>query len=254
MNGTSASAINGKMEETKEKPLNELLTSRIVDIYVGPENTHWPLHEKLLCHYSSVLADKFYNEDTPARGNNKSFGLPEEEDCTFEMLVSWLYSRRLDPPAEEKEIGPLLDLYLLSEKLEMEKLSNDIVEVVRQFYHEENAYPGLRRVQYIYSNTDEDNSMREMMVSSIARYLALGDSIPAHWNKALKNNGDLAVDIIRAIQEWHLEGKSVPDARDGSADRGRTTFSKIEPEQDYGSSQPGTPGIKSYTDQETVDE
>lgn len=29
------------------------------------------------------------------------------------------------------------------------------------------------------------------------------------------------MDIIRSIQEWHLEGRSVPDARDASMDRGR---------------------------------
>ena len=37
------------------------------------------------------------------------------------------------------------------------------------------------------------------------------------------------MDIIRAIQEWHLESRSVPDVRDASVDRGRTArgFSAI---------------------------
>lgn len=52
------------------------------------------------------------------------------------------------------------------------------------------------------------------MVSSIARYLTLGEKIPKHWDGALRRNGQLAVDIIRAIQEWHLEGRSIPDARE----------------------------------------
>ena len=160
------------------------------------------------------------------------------------MLVGWLYSRTLKAPLEEKEIGPLLELYLLSEKLEMDKLSNEIVEAVRTFYHNENVYPGLRRVQYIYANTEDDNAMREMMVSSIARYLALGDSIPTHWNKALRKNGELAVDIIRAIQEWHLESRTIPDARDGSSERGRGgAFSKIEASQQ---------GDESFVSQDTV--
>ena len=59
--------------------------------------------------------------------------------------------------------------------------------------------------------------MREMMVGSVARFLTLGEQIPKHWDGALRRNGQLAVDIIRAIQEWHLEGRSVPDVRDKEA-------------------------------------
>lgn len=76
----------------------------------------------------------------------------------------------------------------------------------------------------MYANTDEDNVMREMMVGSVARYLTLSDSIPEHWAKALKKNGQLSVDIIRSIQKWHLEANNVPDARDASVDRGRGVF------------------------------
>ena len=74
--------------------------------------------------------------------------------------------------------------------------------------------------------------MREMMVGSVARLLTLSDKIPSYWENALKNNGQLSVDIIRSIQHWHLEGRTVPDVRDSSVERGReqTGFSKIERE------------------------
>lgn len=219
------------MSSPHEKPLHTLLTSSLVNIYVGPESTHWTLHEKLLCHYSPFFASKFYTKSKPS-ASSKSFGLPDEEDYAFELLVGWLYSRSLRYPEEEKDIGPLLDLYLMSDKFEIHQLSDDIVENVRAFYHDSESYPGLRRVQYIYANTKEDNPMREMMVGSIARYLALNDTIPAHWEKALKRNGQLAVDIIRSIQRWHLEGMSVPDAREASIDQGRENnavgFSEVE--------------------------
>lgn len=226
------------MSDTPEKPLHTLLTSSLVDIYVGPESTHWTLHEKLLCHYSSFFASKFYTKNKPS-SSSRSFGLPDEDDNAFELLVGWLYSRALRYPEEEKDIGPLLELYLMSEKFEIRKLSDDVVETVRAFYHNNEAYPGLRRVQYIYANTQEDNPMREMMVGSIARYLTLNESIPAHWESALKRNGQLAVDIIRSIQRWHLEGDSVPDARDASLERGREMnavgFSEVEEKGSIGS-------------------
>ena len=198
----------------------------MVDIYVGPESTHWNLHEKLLTYHSPFFTKIFYSKTSPT----KSFGLPETDDAPFELFVGWLYSRALRYPEEEKDIGTLLDLYLLAEKLQVSSLAEDVVETVRAFYHNNESYPGLRRVQYIYANTEEDNAMREMMVGSVARYLTLGDKMPAHWEKALKRNGKLAVDIIRSIQEWHLEGRSVPDVRDASAERGRSKrgFSAME--------------------------
>ena len=197
-------------------------------MYIGPESTHWTIHERLLTYHSPILASTFYGDDDnePSgiqKRGNKSYGLPEEDDLTFELFVSWLYSRTLQPPKVEKDIGPLLDLYLLSEKLQIERLSLEIVELVREYYHSTSTYPGLRRVQYIYAETDEDNAMREMMVSSIARQLTTGDKIPLHWATALKRNGQLAVDIIRSIQQWHIEERSIPDVRDGSQARGRTS-------------------------------
>jgi len=246
-----------QQEQKKEKSLNQyasnrapvdcaisdsslrLLTSKMVDIYVGPESAHWPIHERLLCYHSPFFSSIFYDDEKkdygerrPSRGN-KSYGLPEEEEYTFELLVGWLYSRSLKTPKVEKDIAPLLDLYLLSEKLEMKKLSLDIVDAVREYYHTSNTYPGLRRLQYVYAETDEDNEMREMMVSSVARQLATGDKIPMHWAKALQRNGQLALDIIRAIQQWHLEERSIPDVRDGSIERGRAAkggFSAVDRE------------------------
>src|SRR6266516_2109610 len=175
-----------------------LLTSSMVYIYVGPQLTLWPLHERLLCYHSPIFASIFYDKDVnTCSSQDTSYCLPDEDDLPFEMLVGWLYSSSLRLPREEKDVGPLLDLYLLADRLEMEKLASDVVDTTREFYHSTSTYPGLRRVQYIYSNTSEDDVMRDMMVSSIARYLTLGDAIPKHWANALRKNGQLAVDIIR---------------------------------------------------------
>lgn len=192
----------------------------MVDIYVGPESTHWNLHEKLLTYHSPFFAKTFYDKKYKS-STSKTFGMPDVDDAPFELFVGWLYSRALRYPQDEKDIGPLLDLYLLADKFDISKLAEDVVETVRAFYHNNETYPGLRRVQYIYANTSEDDIMRDMMVSSVARYLTLSESIPRHWEGALKRNGQLALDIIKAIQEWHLDTRSVPDARDVSMDRGR---------------------------------
>ena len=186
----------------------------MVDIYVGTENTHWILHEKLLCHHSPFFRRIFYAKNN----SSKTFGLPDEEDAPFKTFVGWLYSSSLPVPREEADLGLLFDLYLMAEKFQMPNLVADVLQVVREWYKYSDSYPGLRRVQYIYANTEEGSPMRHMLVHAVARFMVTEKGIPAHWDKALRKNGQLAVDIIRAIQDWRLDEEVVPDARDEPED------------------------------------
>jgi len=194
----------------QEKPLNELLSRSMVDIYVGPSNTHWTLHEKLLCHHSPFFRRIFYKKGT----TTTSYGLPDEEDHPFKTFIGWLYASSLPVPREEADLAVLLDLYLMAEKFECPALIADVLQVVREWYKYSDTYPGLRRVQYIYANTEDGSPMRYMLVHAVARMLLLDDTIKPHWDKALRKNGQLAVDIIRAMQEWRLEEEMLPDARE----------------------------------------
>lgn len=184
----------------------------MVDIYVGPENTHWILHEKLLCARSTFFRNIFYSESS----RTTAFGLPDEDDEPFRIFVGWLYSSHVPAPKEEKDLTSLFDLYLMGEKWSIHNLVVDVLDAVRTFYHDNNTYPALRRVQYVYAETTEDSPMRQLLVSSVARFLVLGDGMPSQWDKALRKNGQLAVDIIMAVQKWHLEKDKVPDARQQS--------------------------------------
>jgi hypothetical protein len=185
----------------------------MVDIYVGAENTHWILHEKLLCYHSPFFRKVFYSKSSNAN-KTQSFGLPDEEDAPFKTFVGWLYSSSLPVPREEADLGICFDLYLMAEKFEIPSLIADVLQVVREWYKYSDTYPGLRRVQYIYANTEEGSPMRHMLVHSVARMMVIEKGIPAHWDKALRKNGQLAVDIIKAIQDWRLDEEVVPDARE----------------------------------------
>ena len=60
--------------------------------------------------------------------------------------------------------------------------------------------------------------MRHMLVHAVARLMVIEKGIPTHWDKALRKNGQLAVDIIKAIQDWKLEEDVIPDSRDDPAE------------------------------------
>jgi hypothetical protein len=106
----------------------------------------------------------------------------------------------------------------MAEKFEIPSLVADVLQVVREWYKYSDTYPGLRRVQYIYANTEEGSPMRHMLVHAVARMMVIEKGIPAHWDKALRKNGQLAVDIIKAIQDWRLDEEVVPDAREEPAE------------------------------------
>ncbi|KXT06648.1 hypothetical protein AC578_8509 [Pseudocercospora eumusae] len=202
--------------EPRERPLHELLSRDMVDIYVGSENTHWILHEKLLCHRSRFFRNVFYNKNGR---KNTVYGLPDEDDEPFKMFVGWLYSERVPAPKEEPHLSPLLDVYLMAEKWEIKRLIHEVLDAVRRYYHDTDTWPSLRRVQYIYSNTETDSPMRQLLVSCVARMLVTGNEVPKHWEQALQKNGQLAVDIIRAVQKWHFKPDEIPDAREEPVDQ-----------------------------------
>lgn len=183
----------------------------MVDIYVGPENTHWVLHKKLLCHRSRFFRNIFQKKT--GSGDNSIYGLPDEEDEPFKLFVGWLYSERVPAPREEKDLSPLLDLYLMAEKWEIKRLIIEVLDAVRTFYHDTDSWPSLRRVQYIYANTEAESPMRQLLVSCVARMLVTGQGVPQHWENALKKNGQLAVDILLCVQKWKFDPENIPDAR-----------------------------------------
>ena len=226
----------------------------MVDIYVGAENTHWILHEKLLCHRSRFFRNIFYNKKGT---KNSAYGLPDEEDEPFRYFVGWLYADSLPVLKEEKELAPMFDLYLMGEKWEIRKLVVDCLEAVRRWYHDTDTWPGLRRVQYVYANTEAESPMRQLLVSCVARMLVTGSGgagagmagMPAHWEKALRKNGQLATDIILCVQRWHIEPDSVPDEREGSVmsmvdEAEERTQIKVEEQESEAGDVNGTSGVE----------
>jgi hypothetical protein len=204
----------------------------LVDIYVGPDTTHWVLHERLLCYHSNFFSKIFYKKGTTPQ-SNKTFGLPDEDDAPFKLFVGWLYSSQIPIPEKEADLTNLYDLYLMGEKWSILALVKDVLNVIRRFYRLTSSYPSLRRVQYIYANTTSDSPMRQLLIGSIARMLIIGNSgIPAYWDKALQKNGQLAVDLIRSMQDWHVAGEEIPDPREEPTDAELEKVERLEQAQE----------------------
>jgi len=201
----------------------------MVEILIGPQQTPYNLHEKLLCHRSRFFSKVFSSEDADDdQQQPKQFGLPDEEDSSFRVFIGWLYSGIIATPNEEKDLGDLFELYFMGEKWQCTGLVKTVLDYVRTFYRKTDSYPSLRRVQYIYANTDVDSPMRQLLVGSISRMLMLGkDGMPAHWEKALRRNGELAVDVIKTIQGWGVKGEDAPDPREAPTEREKVALENV---------------------------
>lgn len=208
-----------KIPDQADRPLHELLSREMVDLYVGTSNTHWVLHEKLLCYRSRYFRRRFSSASSPknmAEKINQVHGLPDEDEDAFKLFVGWLYSERVPEPKSEDDLAPLFDVYLMAEKWEIRRLITEVLDAIRRYYYATNSWPSLRRVQYIYSSTGTESPMRQLLVSCVARMLILGEGVPKHWQHALYKNGQMAVDIILCVQKWHFQPERIPDPREES--------------------------------------
>ncbi|KAF2755182.1 hypothetical protein EJ05DRAFT_503487 [Pseudovirgaria hyperparasitica] len=245
-----------------DRPLNELLTHDLVDIYVGPLSTHWILHEKLLCARSLFFRRAFYTShkrtstSTPSKSprsqtpsstthdqdkppspppsTTKTLYLPTDDTTAFQTLTSWLYSATIPHPRSESDLTPLFDLYLMGTKWGMPTLTVQALEAVRSWYADNGTYPSLRRVQYVCAGTEPGDAMRGFVVGCVARGLALGEvgGLPGHWERALRRDGGLGVEVLLCVRGWGVKGVDVPDLRrgDGGVVKGEKEQEKEEKE------------------------
>ena len=101
-------------------------------------------------------------------------------------------------PHDFHSMNHYLCLHVLARKFQIEKLQNRTMDLIRDYYHNEDMTSPPFRLDYIYQNTDEPNVMREFLMSSAA-YRA--------WYDA--ENGGVLSDSMRAV--FSKEGGIGPD-------------------------------------------
>lgn len=211
----------------------------------------YTLHKALLCSRSTYLADQLNrshaedshtpegdsNDDNDDNENNDdddantatsspfkepgTVSLPDTDAQAFDLFVRWLYASSLPAARTEDSIGALLDAYFLAQTLQLPGLTSSVLEQIRAWYDASDTVPALRRLQYVYENTPVEDPLRALVLGAVARHLVVAipavnptkTGFPAHWDKALRRDGRLAVDLLIECQRWRLEEASVPDVR-----------------------------------------
>lgn len=141
------------------------MSDDMVDIYIGDERQKFRLHRNLLCERSEFFRASF-------RGHFKEAGvqelvLPEDSVGSFELLVEWLYGALTSIPTEDNFLT-YLDLVILANKLCLEHLQNEAMDLVLRFFRLSPPAMSAHTIRSIYCHTTAGDPLRRFMIRCVA--------------------------------------------------------------------------------------
>ena len=174
----------------------------MIKFEVGITQTTFLVHLDLLCsaspYFKAALTKGFLET------HKKSMEIPEDDPDQFELLVQWLYTKKLDLPnpdtdeAHEERYLQLCNLYVLTDKYRMMGMNNYIIDrffmmlpkkpaphspISKPSFKPVLKSPQTKVIIYIYKNTTNDCTLRKLLVAwfvSIIKHYQLSPQNTAH--------------------------------------------------------------------------
>lgn len=140
----------------------------IVTLTVGrrPETAQFFIHKNLLCAASPVFEAAFNGN---FRERNGAIELPGDSPLAFELLVQWLYSRRITFASQvmsHNQQKKLIGLYCLADKYAVMSLKKNLIGTLYTSVDQPDVRPPSRNlVKFAYENTAQGSRMRLLLVS-----------------------------------------------------------------------------------------
>ena len=158
---------------------------------------------------ADLISDAKKRETNPLAG---PFSFPEFDEYAVALLTRWLHDpNNLPGPHDFHSLNHYLCLYALAQRFGIERLKNQVMDLVRHYYHAERMTAPPFRLEYIYSSTSSPNPMREFLVTTAA-YRVLSKGLPESENvgytfkqtepvsdslhSVLRGGGDVAPDFV----------------------------------------------------------
>lgn len=154
------------------------LTSDAIRVYVGPKAKRYSVHEALLTRYGWFREKIYDSSDVSSQG---SITLHTEDPKVFELLISWLYRKRLkaisttDAKVAREEVTLYVDLYLRACVWEMHELQNALMDRLKAGPTCAYGFLPLALIKKIYQNTAPQSPLRSYIVDSFIYRGVKGD-------------------------------------------------------------------------------
>ncbi|KAF2485339.1 hypothetical protein BDY17DRAFT_293393 [Neohortaea acidophila] len=208
--------------------------SSLTTLYIGKDKVPFHIPSSVLRqkspYFTKLLAEDTGHDGKVHSAEHMAFG--DIDDFTMALFMHWLTTDgKLAGPHDFHSFGHYLGLYMLAQKFEIESLQNQVMDLVRDYYREQNMTAAPYRLEYIYTITHGPNHMRAFLVSTAAFRLleehskspAVTEPTPASSGNAfisesmrevLSKNAELSVDFANELVNLHRNGEH--DARRGS--------------------------------------
>ncbi len=184
-----------------------LLGSDVVNVYVGKTQTHQRLHQDLVCDHSAFFKAAFHGGFRESQIGG--LYLPADNEDTFDVLVEWLYTKRLDD--DQLTDWTLCDLYLQSDKFQIAKLQCLAMEAVRENFRLYQQAPTCGLVRRVFENTQESDPLRRYLTDVVAFMIRTGRAKTEDYKRILEARSPFAVELGKATEK--LNGGKPRDPR-----------------------------------------
>lgn len=162
------------------------------------------VHTELLISRSPYFRDVLDSQRPGAEPNPMSF--PDLDEFAFALFVRWMYGAMLNGPSDYHSMQHYLALYVLALHFRIERLCNEIMDMVRSYYRTANMTAPAYRLQYVYEHTDKPNAMRRFLINTAAYRALCEGGISGSIRDCLFKGGELSLDFMKALIDCHKSG------------------------------------------------
>lgn len=131
------------------------------------------------------------------------FVFPDLNEFAFALFERWICGGELHGPHDFHSMHHYLGLYVLAGLFEIESLQNHAMDLIREYYKEDNMTAPPFRLEYIYQSTGGSCLMRDFLTSTAA-YRCLADAehgvvLSESLKGVLKKGGELPADFAQSL-------------------------------------------------------
>ncbi|KAL2027397.1 hypothetical protein VTO58DRAFT_111488 [Aureobasidium pullulans] len=181
----------------------------IVTVVVGSKKKSYSLHKGLLCFYSDYFRAAFNGSFKEA--TDGKIELMDVEPEVFDIFQVWLYSRRLQAPADSVlYFSTLGQLWVFGDKHQIPLLQNEVMDEIFAKEAKLKVFH-TKLVNLAYEHTPVGSPLRKAVIEIIGHSMRLQEDDGGAFQLSCQSNWSVEslIDVVRVLDKIRKENKLV---------------------------------------------